>query len=302
MRALVVIVAWTSVVHADAVYGVQRTSTSGAPLWRDSRTIAMAIDPEISAAARPAIEAGFHAWEPATSLCGEIAFSFGADATARVHVITTAWPHEPGVASVTSLDYLDDPSDPDDGKILSADVDLDAVDFELLLPGATPVTGKPALDLQSVVTHEAGHVLGLDHDCAVAGASWPTDEAGARVPACDAPSLPASVLAATMFYKIEPNDTAARTPAPNDVAGACAIIARSPAPEVTGGCAATAPGGLLIALLPWLLRARRRRPCDRERSRRHGAAPSHPALRDPRPARPRRDGQGLSRTRSPARP
>lgn len=285
MRALAIIAAWTGVAHADAVYGVQRASDSGTPLWRDRGAIAVTIDPDVPAAARPVIETGFHAWEVPTTICGGVAFVFGATATASVHLVTTSWPHDPSVASLTHLEYVDDDSDPDDGKILSADVDLNAVDFELLLPGATPATAKPALDLQSVVTHEAGHVLGLDHDCAVAGAPWPTDDTGARVPECDAPDLPASVTAATMFYKIEPNDTTARTPDPSDVAGACAIVTHTPAPEVTGGCSTTAPGGALLAVVPWLLCARRRRSCDRAWTQRHGRAPPHPALRDRRPAR-----------------
>src|SRR5262249_45547392 len=134
MRSLLAIVAWTSVAHADAVYGLQRTTTSGAPLWRDGRTIAMTIDPSISVAARPVIETGFHAWEAPTEACGGIAFAFGTGGTTNVHLVTTAWPHATGVASVTSLGYVDDDSDPDNGRIFAADVELNAVDFELLLP------------------------------------------------------------------------------------------------------------------------------------------------------------------------
>src|SRR5262249_48379217 len=129
--------------------------------------------------------------------------------------------------------YVDDAGDPSDGQILHADIELNGVDFELLAPGASPQTAKPALDLQSVMTHEVGHLLGLAHDCGTGLEPWPTDELGRSVPACDAPGVAAS----TMYYVIQPNDISARTLAPNDIAGACSIVhSLACMGAVSGGC------------------------------------------------------------------
>src|SRR5258705_12905573 len=100
MLALLFRMGGTRSAHADAAYGLQRTSR-GEPLWRAGSTIAMTIDRNVPVAARPVIEAGFHAWEAPTTARGGVAFVFGAAATANVHGITTAWPHGTRVASIT---------------------------------------------------------------------------------------------------------------------------------------------------------------------------------------------------------
>lgn len=46
------------------------------------------------------------------------------------------------------------------GEIIDADIDLNLHDYQFVLD---PLEGSSAFDLQSVLTHEIGHMVGLDH-------------------------------------------------------------------------------------------------------------------------------------------
>jgi hypothetical protein len=275
-----------ALVGGNASYGVQRTSRSGVPLWRDDGCLEMLYDttsvtPEIA----EVLDRAFATWNTATAQCGGVAFSsYRApnlpttnDGLSTVHVRTDRWcrpataaqPEQcyaPEASAVTRLIFIDDPTDPDDGKILEADMELDAVNFALLLPGQAAPVGSIAVDLQAVVTHEAGHVLGLAHDCGTGTEPWPMDHAGNLVPACT--DAAPQVTAATMFFQINPGETGARTVEAGDTTGACILVRDLVCePRIEAGCCAAPARGrrggeLVIAVglgVGLLVRRRRKR-------------------------------------------
>jgi hypothetical protein len=139
-----------------------------------------------------------------------------------------------------------------DGRILDADVEINAqfAAWANIDPGvdvqADPNLGLP-FDLQNAITHEFGHLIGLDHTCfGLADAVRQIDQNGNPVPDCNA--APADVQQTTMFANVDPTDkeTSKRDLAPDDILGVCSVYPaeRDPhactldAPDDGCGCAA----------------------------------------------------------------
>jgi hypothetical protein len=82
-----------------------------------------------------------------------------------------SWPYSPAVIALTSVHY-----DPATGEILDADVEFNGVDFDF----AAPDQGQSGVefDLQSTLTHEIGHTLGLDHSDVPEATMFPYGGAG----------------------------------------------------------------------------------------------------------------------------
>lgn len=98
--------------------------------------------------------------------------------------------------------------DPDTGAILDADIEINHAYNEFTISD-----GDVVFDLQSVLTHEIGHFIGLDH----------TQDPDA-----------------TMFAGYDEGTTSLRTLEPDDVAAACAVYP----PERAGKCAPLPRNGL----------------------------------------------------------
>jgi len=153
------------------------------------------------------------------------------------------WIHDSGAIALTTTTY-----DMNSGELVDADLEFNGVDFTF----TTSNPGPGRTDIQNTATHEAGHMLGLDHS---------------------------SDPEATMYAEAPEGDTAKRTLAQDDIDGLCFVYpVGGKIPGYTddtlselcqgqgggnGGCCASAGdgrGGLLgLSLLPGLLLTRRRR-------------------------------------------
>ncbi|MFL5303920.1 MAG: MYXO-CTERM sorting domain-containing protein [Polyangia bacterium] len=197
--------------------------------------------------------------------------SKGADGINAVIFHTDQWPATYGDAiAVTSRNT--DPS----GRIFDADIEINAVTNLYPWANADPnasTHGDAYIDLQSAITHEFGHFLGLAHTCYHEGSDpppQPTDDQGRLSPPCeDGAGLPEE--AAVMWYKVEPGATNKRVISADDARGVCAIYPPSAAAPACNanlpedGCAcgtAATPRGsaaALLALFALVATSRRRR-------------------------------------------
>ncbi len=189
--------------------------------------------------------------------------------------------------AVTTVTFISRPSDPvTDGTIIDADIDFNAVDFHFFDAdqGLAPTGGRTPVDLWNTVTHELGHVMGLEHPCRLFPGAIPAcvvDGQDNPLPACaevesgrfmDAQLQ--TIYESTMYPTSAPGETTKRLPHADDVAGIITtypqardpLTCRLPAVVVNAGCAASplmathqaAPlfaSGVMLALL---VRRRRR--------------------------------------------
>jgi len=126
------------------------------------------------------------------------------------------------------------------GAIRDADIEVNAFHFKWADLVAHPDLRGPGQtfhDLQNALTHEMGHLIGLDHTCYLQGPP-PLDNNGA--PIIDCASASAAVVATTMFPSANPGDIDKRTLEPDDRAAVCGIYpaAATPCPP---GAACTCP-------------------------------------------------------------
>ncbi len=72
--------------------------------------------------------------------------------------------YDGSAAGLTTLYFVDDDTSKRNGEILDADIELNDVDFAMAVDGVTTAQGCVS-EVQNTFTHEAGHLLGLDHTC-----------------------------------------------------------------------------------------------------------------------------------------
>ncbi len=136
----------------------------------------------------------------------------------------------------------------DTGEILDADIELNAVDYSWGDLEAEPdLTTSTTADFQNTLTHELGHVIGLDHNCYAPGDAQPRENDNTGVPEVDCygnPQLPDAIAQATMYPSVVLTDTQRRTLSPDDDQGVCDVYPHlhevCPALPSGGGCGVVA--------------------------------------------------------------
>lgn len=105
--------------------------------------------------------------------------------------------YSPQAAGITTAIFVDDASSDRDGAIVDADVELNGHDFALADNGQSTGTQTCRSEIRNTLTHELGHLLGLEHPCLAAGDPNRTDGDGKPVPACSSVAPAMCQVAAT---------------------------------------------------------------------------------------------------------
>jgi len=177
--------------------------------------------------------------------------------------------HPESAAGITTATYVDDPESDRDGEIVDADVELNGVNFSVAVNGQTLGTASCLSDLQNTLTHELGHLLGLEHTCLAPGDPDRVDNTGAAVPSCSSAS--AAIQETTMFNYQMCGETKKGSIEADDIAGVCGIYPTAKDPgkcemvDPDPGCCSAARDPRASLLMSVLVAAaiglgRRRRP------------------------------------------
>ena len=141
-----------------------------------------------------------------------------------------------------------------DGKIRDGDIEVNAKYFVWTDVLADPnPEGKQ--DLQNALTHEMGHLIGLDHTCISAGGPSTdqyghplVDNTGAPVPECSMASQ--AIKDTTMYPSATPGDTSKRTLSTDDAQAVCDIYPVAMNPNLCPGPAVPSSSGCSTAPIP----------------------------------------------------
>jgi MYXO-CTERM domain-containing protein len=187
--------------------------------------------------------------------------------------------YDPAAAGLTTATYVDDKSSDRDGAIVDADVEINGVDFSISVDGTTLGTQPCKSELQNTLTHELGHLHGLEHTCWLGGVDphW-VDDQGNPVPSCfpgpTDPPIPAKILDATMYPQQDCGETKKATLSDDDINAICTIYPTAkdpgtcaPVASTGGGCCSASRGAdrpagalLLAGVVAFWMRRRRKSP------------------------------------------
>jgi|GEM_PF-2470703 len=241
------VMAFSQPAHA---YTINTTEVGKRIRWATDN-VGLQLDPEFEEFLNPgeayaAISMAFDAWRglprvPDMRIRPGMPESVGhhdGRATNGVYLLKE-WPYEASKLAVTVVTY-----EMDTGRLLDADIVVNGGARYALLDEPVKPRMISSYDLAAVLTHEAGHVLGLGES---------NDD-----------------QAATMWPYAKPDDVDKRTLAQDDEDGAVESYLSSP-PEAAGGCGDNSVGGhlgsrhalgmslLLLTIVPLRRLSRRRR-------------------------------------------
>ncbi len=139
--------------------------------------------------------------------------------------------YERNAIALSTITFVSDPGAEDDGEILDADIEFNGV-YQKFSVSPEGEAGK--YDIQNTLTHELGHVLGLDHPCHDGEVEpRPVDHEGNPIPDCYPEwSLDDSITEATMYNFAFTGETKKRNLTDDDIAGLCAIYPPGDDPDV----------------------------------------------------------------------
>ena len=259
------------------------TTNTGAPLtWTGSNCIHIRVNSNGStdikdgsdvAAARRSVEN----WRSRIGSCSYLKFVVlddspdarpellkdGSDNENVICWVEDGWKHEKMAAAITTVFFVEKTGSDQDGRILDADIEMNGQFFRFSTTGANHTT-----DIENTVTHELGHVIGLDHPCDDgAREPVPKDNLGQTIPTCSTAlgSNDPKYIAmqqVTMWNFAEPGEIKKRTPEADDIQGVCEIYPAKDDPGKCfpvnystgdGGCRVASRQGPPLSALLWLL-------------------------------------------------
>jgi hypothetical protein len=276
---------------------------AGKPLYWESGCIFVTVDAAGTTALPgdtefPIIDASIATWNDATASCsymnvineGREAREVGKDYVNLIKFRDMTWGrpavgndmarvYESAAAGLTTVVFVDDANSSRDGAIVDADIEINGVNFSISANQVTSHPGFSLSELQNTLTHEIGHLHGLEHPCLSDPKEGPRhDNNGDLVPLCStvqsAPFLPANmrILEATMFNYQDSGETKKEDLSPDDINAICEIYPTAqdpgtcePVPHSSGGCCSASgddrPGAtlLLVGATVLTLRGRRKR-------------------------------------------
>jgi MYXO-CTERM domain-containing protein len=234
------------------------------------------------------IDQAVESWNVASATCSYLTLKKGAtakkevgkDYTNVIKIRDSSWCrpkikddparcYSEAAAGITTAVYVDDGRSSRDGAIVDADIEINGVNFAVSNGGVTLSTEGCKAELLNTLTHELGHLVGLEHPCLASGDPQRVDDLGHPVPSCGVPNDP-KITEATMYNFQDCGETKKESLEADDIGFLCKVYpkAEDPStcaavePSVPGCCSASnepLPALALVGFAGLLLGRRRRR-------------------------------------------
>jgi hypothetical protein len=193
--------------NACVGYSVQNNGSQGIPYGEAKRVIDLSFSTWMQAICTDSgAPVGISVSDLGPAECREVRYNPEGANQNLIVFLDDGWPYNDAnnTLGLTTVTF-----NADTGEIYDADMEINATGRNLSTTDQVPANG---FDLQSVITHEAGHFLGLAH---------------------------ATDSKATMFAAYKPGTTALRTLTPDDVDGVCAIYPNTTTRTVSASVSAS---------------------------------------------------------------